>query len=222
MEKGEGVIMRKKVLIVGAGAQARIVIDILQYHEKEIEIFGILDISDEGKITSKEIMGIKLLGGLEMLPKLRQKVSGVVIAYGDNKKRKEVKDKVLSLGYELVSAIHPSAIISKNCKVGKGVMMSAGVIINPGASVGDNCIINTAVTIDHDCIVEDEANISPGANLAGKVRVGKGVFMGIGATVIDKKSIGDWSVIGAGAVVIDDIPPGVTVVGVPAKKIIKS
>ncbi len=47
--------------------------------------------------------------------------------------------------------------------------------------------------------------------------VGQGALVGIGATVMPGRSVGDWSVVGAGACVIEDVPAGVTVVGVPAK-----
>jgi len=42
-----------------------------------------------------------------------------------------------------------------------------------------------------------------------------------GATVINRVSIGDWTIVGAGAVVVDDLPAGVTAVGVPARVIVR-
>jgi acetyltransferase EpsM len=60
-------------------------------------------------------------------------------------------------------------------------------------------------------------HISPGAVLAGGVRVGIGSHIGIGAMVIPGKKIGQWCTIGAGAVIIEDVPNFATVVGNPGK-----
>ena len=49
------------------------------------------------------------------------------------------------------------------------------------------------------------------------VRIGKKVFIGANAVVLPGVRIGNGSIIGAGAVVTKDVPPGVVVVGVPAK-----
>ena len=59
----------------------------------------------------------------------------------------------------------------------------------------------------------------PGALLAGRVKVGRGAFIGIGAQVIQCRAIGHFATIGAGAVVIEDVPEYSTAVGVPARVI---
>ena len=46
-----------------------------------------------------------------------------------------------------------------------------------------------------------------------------GVHIGTGASVVPGVTIGRRSIVGAGAVVVDDLPPGVTAVGVPARPI---
>ena len=60
--------------------------------------------------------------------------------------------------------------------------------------------------------------MNPGAHISGNVSLGHGVMIGTGAAVIQGCTVGDWAVIGAGAVVIRDVEPGVTVVGVPARR----
>ncbi|HEY1629263.1 MAG TPA: acetyltransferase, partial [Tepidisphaeraceae bacterium] len=75
--------------------------------------------------------------------------------------------------------------------------------------------------IDHECEIGEASHICPGAALAGRVRVGNGVFVGLGANILPCLNIGDHAIIGAGATVIRDVPAGATVVGIPAR-IIKS
>ena len=52
----------------------------------------------------------------------------------------------------------------------------AGVVINCCTRIGKGCIINTGSTIDHDNIIGDYVHISPGAHLAGTIKVGKGTW----------------------------------------------
>jgi acetyltransferase-like isoleucine patch superfamily enzyme len=55
--------------------------------------------------------------------------------------------------------------------------------------------------------------------LSGHIHVGSGAHIGTGATIIQGVTIGAGCIVGAGAVVIDDLPEGITVVGVPAKPV---
>jgi serine O-acetyltransferase len=48
-------------------------------------------------------------------------------------------------------------------------------------------------------------------------RIGRGVFIGAGATVVGDIQIGDRARIGAGTVVTSDVPAGCTAVGNPAR-----
>jgi acetyltransferase EpsM len=61
--------------------------------------------------------------------------------------------------------------------------------------------------------------ISPGAHIAGNVRLGEGCFIGLGANIIEKKQLGEWSIVGAGCTVIKDIPSNCVVAGVPSRLI---
>ena len=51
-------------------------------------------------------------------------------------------------------------------------------------SVADSAIVNTAAVVDHECEVGEAVHVCPGALLAGRVRVGAGAFVGMGAKVI--------------------------------------
>jgi len=79
--------------------------------------------------------------------------------------------------------------------------------------------VNVGSSISHDCVLEPYATLAPGCRLAGAVRVGRGAELGVGAAIADGRQIGEWSIVGAGAVVVDDVSPGCTVVGVPARSI---
>jgi sugar O-acyltransferase (sialic acid O-acetyltransferase NeuD family) len=145
----------------------------------------------------------------------------VVVAIGNNQVRSEKSALLKQSGLELARLIHPSAIVSGDTTVAKGTVIMANAVLNPFSTIGENVIVNTGAIVEHDCVIDDGVHICPGVNLAGGVRVGQKAWVGIGSTVIQQCQIGEESLIGAGSVVINDIPPHVTVCGVPAK-IIKS
>lgn len=206
-----------KVIIIGAGEQARVVLSILHY-SRDIILAGLIDAYDNPSIWGMEIKGLKVLGGIELLPELyKQGITGAIVALGDNKKRGELAMKAKGIGFNLINAIHPSAVIAREVSLGQGLVISPNITINTDAEIMDNAIINTGAIIEHDCQIGENSHIAPGAHLAGGVKVGKNAFVGIGSTIIDDRIIGENSIIGAGAVVINDVPANVTVVGVPAK-----
>ncbi len=50
-----------------------------------------------------------------------------------------------------------------------------------------------------------------------RLRIGRGVFIGSGATIPGDISVGDFAKIGAGTVVTGDVPAGCTAIGNPAR-----
>ena len=52
--------------------------------------------------------------------------------------------------------------------------------------------------------------------MAGNVKVGDNVLIGVGATILPNLKIGSNSIIGGGSVVIKYVSPGSTVIGNPA------
>ncbi len=141
---------------------------------------------------------------------------------GDNYIRERVYNKISTLQEDVfISLQHPSAIVSRTALIGVNSLISAAAIINAQSTIGTGCIINTGAIIEHECTIKAFAHIAPGATLAGNVTVGKRSFIGAGAVVKQGVTIGDDVIVGAGAVVVKDIPDNITVVGNPAKPLVK-
>lgn len=99
--------------------------------------------------------------------------------------------------------------IKENC-IGKGLKIfhSGSVVVNSKAKIGENCRI-----VGNVCIGNNKAE-------GGIPKIGNNVLIGIGAIVIGDIKIGDDITIAAGALVNKSfIEEGITVGGVPAKKI---
>lgn len=75
--------------------------------------------------------------------------------------------------------------------------------------------------VEHDCIIGDFVTFAPGAKVNRNVTIGDHAYIGSGAIIRPGVTIGASAVVGMGAVVTRDVPPGVTVVGNPAKPLIK-
>ena len=54
---------------------------------------------------------------------------------------------------------------------------------------------------------------------AGNVTIGECAHIHMGALIANRKNVGADAIVGAGAVVLSDVPPKLTVAGVPAKEI---
>jgi len=107
-----------------------------------------------------------------------------------------------------------------------------GVDIHPAARIGKGILIDhaTGVVIGETAVVADDVSLLHEVTLGGTgketgdrhPKVGRGVLIGAGAKVLGNVRIGEGATIGAGSVVLDDVPPHVTVAGVPARVIGKS
>ena len=207
-----------QVIGLGAGGHAKVVVEILKLNN-ELEVRGLLDECNDK--VGKEVAGVSVIGNDALLPELFAK--GVrhacvgVGSVGQGNRRIELYEKLRQLGFDVVQAIQPTAVISDSVEIGLGATIMAAVVINADARIGDNVIINTGAIVDHDCIIGNHAHIATGACLSGGVKVGDGTHIGAGAVIRQDINVGKNSVVGAGAVVVNDVPDNVVVMGVPAK-----
>jgi len=204
-----------KIVVIGAGGHARVILDVLKAQGGH-EIIGIID---KNHHPDENLEGVPILCTFDKLPELISKegVEGAIVAVGDNHIRKNYYNELKKLGLKLVNAIHPSASIASNVELGEGIVICRETIVCVDAKIGNNCILNSGAIIEHQDILEDHVHIAPGVNLAGRVTVKEGSFVGIGSNVIQRITIGKNSIIGAGSIVIEDIPNNVVAVGTPAK-----
>lgn len=205
--------MKDKLLIIGASGHGKVVADIA-IKMKKWKWIAFLD----DDLNIKSSMGIKVIGTSDKVSEFIKEFD-VFVGIGDNTIRQRIHNKLEKLGASIPVLVHPNAIIGENVDIGNGTVIMAGAIINCCTFIGKGCIINTGSTIDHDNYIEDFVHISPGAHLAGSVRVGLGSWLGIGSIVSNNVTITGGCKIGAGAVVIKNITESGTYVGIPVRRI---
>jgi UDP-perosamine 4-acetyltransferase len=201
------------IIILGGGGHAKVLAYTLQL--RGLQLLGYTDPLGPG-----QLLGLPHLGDDESIyaysPDEILLVNGLgSIGAGDARKRLFTSFK--QKAYFFSSVTHSSAVVAPDVRLGEGVQILAGAVINPGSVISDNTIVNTRACIDHDCVVGRHTHVAPGAVLSGGVYIGDGVHIGAGATIIQGITVGEGAVVGAGAAVVRPVPPGTTVVGVPAQ-----
>jgi sugar O-acyltransferase (sialic acid O-acetyltransferase NeuD family) len=210
----------EKIIIVGCGQHASVVL----YNIKEqglYEAIGFIE-GDKEKV-GKKFHDLPVLDCYvdRDLVELRKQlgVNQFFIGFGNMKFRKKVFEKFMSAGWEPVNIFHPNAVISKDAKIGKGVLIECGCLITPNPVIGDNVVVNTGSQVNHDNIIEDNVYIASGVILSGGVHIKENTLIDDGVIIALGKKLGSNCIIGAGAVVTKDVPDNYVAYGNPAKLI---
>lgn len=150
-----------------------------------------------------------------------------VICVNDGKVRRRIDETISNVAYKsnksfkAANLIHPTAYIGDNCRYQDGLVMGPYAVVTTRISLGLHVHMNSHASINQMSSIGHYVTLSPGARVCGDCDIGDEVNMGANSVVINVKTVGDRATIGAGAVVIRDVEPNTTVVGVPARELIK-
>lgn len=107
------------------------------------------------------------------------------------------------------------------------ISVTLGVDLHPAARVGSGIMLDhaTGIVIGETAVVEDDVSILHSVTLGGTGKTGghrhplirRGVLLSAGCKIIGNIEVGVNAKVGAGSVVLNDVPPNVTVAGIPAK-----
>lgn len=203
----------KKLVIIGASGHGKVIADIALNNQYDKIVF----LDDDKRVT--ECAGFAVKGTTENIEEYLS--WDFIVAIGDALARQNVLKKLENIQCNIVSLIHPKAVVSRRVEIKMGTVVMAGAVINSDTKIGKGCIVNTGASVDHDGIIDDFVHISVGAHVAGNVHIGLKTWIGAGAIVLNNLSICDNCIVGAGAVVIKDLEEEGTYIGVPAKRLIK-
>ena len=207
--------MSKPIIVIGNGGHASVLIEILIAKQREIEGFTAPHEEDSR-------FNIPYLGMDDVISTYSPTEIELVLGLGTigiSELRKTIFEQFVAKGYTFAKVIHPTAIVSPSVKLGHGVQIMAGAVLQTNGKVADNTIINTGAVIDHDSVIGSHVHIAPGSILSGGVAIGNGCHIGTGTTIIQGIEIGEETVVGAGSVVLRNIGDRKTAYGVPAKEV---
>jgi len=214
----------KRIAIVGAGGCAREVAWLLEdisaaaNPEVGYATVGFL-VSDASRIGPH---GSPILGDFSWLES--HHVDALAMGIGTPAARLRLAEELRGRFPEIAwpALIHPSVKWQeRTMRVGEGVILCAGSIATVNIEFQPFCIIGVSCTIGHEAVIGRGCVLNPTVNISGGVELGSGVLVGTGAQILQYVRVGTGATIGAGAVVTKDVNAGTTVVGVPARELIK-
>jgi len=106
------------------------------------------------------------------------------------------------------------------------ISVTLGVDMHPAAQIGSGIMLDhaTGIVVGETAVIEDDVSILHSVTLGGTgkdsgdrhPKIRRGVLLAAGSKIIGNIEVGEGAKVGAGSVVLDDVPPRVTVAGVPA------
>lgn len=215
-------VLRKKIVIYGAGLGARQAMELIR-PGRDYDAIGIFD--DNPGLKGAEVAGLKVIGGWEDFLKSADagKIDGIAISLHSEHRRK-LMEKITGAAPHIVhiALVDARAIVSSGVVVSPGAFIEAGSVIGPETFIGEGVIVDNGAVVSHDCYIGAHSHLSPGCSLSGIVRLEGNVLVGVGACINSQVTVGRNVVITPGSAVVSDIPDDSVVGGNPARIIGRS
>lgn len=169
--------------------------------------------SVKGFTVDKDYIKDKSLFGLPVLPfdSIEDEFSPehydmlIAIAYTQmNQVREQKYKQAKSKGFNLISYVHPTAIVYPEVTIGENCQIGPYTVIQQDTIIGDNVIIRDGCHIGHNNCIEDHCFISANTNVSGHVSIESNSFLGASCTIKDRLTIKKSSLIGAGVTILND------------------
>jgi sugar O-acyltransferase (sialic acid O-acetyltransferase NeuD family) len=189
-------------------------------HDSEL-VFVVEDLYD---IPQKYVNGHRVLKMTDFLS-MSASERRFNIAIGNSAARERIANGIpseVAKPFPIIASNHMS--LSEN-SVGEGAIFCSFSHVTSNAKIGRFFHANIYSYIAHDCVIGDFVTFAPGVMCNGRVVIEDHAYIGTGAIIKDGTDkpivIGRGAVIGMGAVVTKSVAPGTTVVGNPAKLMMK-
>tara|TARA_Y100000996_G_scaffold375823_1_gene326829 strand:- start:755 stop:1885 length:1131 start_codon:yes stop_codon:yes gene_type:complete len=197
---------KEPIFMVGGGYGSFQVLDLILKSEKYY-LEGYFDDSNEK--TKLDLLNIKNFGDTDIKnienTLKSYKTKNLTIAISNNPKLRSKFKKLKKSGINLVTLIHPSAVIGTNVEIGYGTIIFANVHIGCDTSIGEMSFISSNSTIEHHNKIGESFCCGPNFSTSGVVEIGNLVRTGINVGIEPFLKIEDNAVLASGVIVTKNI-----------------
>lgn len=150
-----------------------------------------------------------------------------VLAIANSAVREQLAARCVQDGVRAWTVAAANVVRMDAVELGEGAILSPFVTLTSNIRIGRHFHANLYSYVEHDCVVGDFVTFAPGVQCNGNVVVEDHAYIGAGAVLKQGRPgqplvIGRGAVVGMGAVVTRSVPPGVTVVGNPARALARA
>ena len=128
-----------------------------------------------------------------------------IIGFGGKNRQMCIEALKKYSNFEPFSIIHPSAVIAKSAKIGKGCLIFPNTTISSNAVLGDHCVINYNASVGHDTVLSDNIFIQPGARVSGNCQIGEGTLIGSNSFIYQNVKLGKECLVDALTYIHDSV-----------------
>ena len=181
-----------KVVIAGFDGYGKSVIDSMIEQDIDYEMV-VLDDNNQGE----EFAGVKVAGTLDDMQAFYDKGFDKMYIANENdlEWRKEIAKEASQIGYQFITVIDKTALVSKGAEIGEGTYIAKGAVVDPAVTIGENVIVNVGVTIQSESSVGSFTRLSTASIISHGVEVGAMCYVGAASVVTDKTVVPDNTII---------------------------
>jgi sugar O-acyltransferase (sialic acid O-acetyltransferase NeuD family) len=145
-----------------------------------------------------------------------------VLALGNPTAKRRLAERIVAAGGSSCSFHDRPGYVLPEVTVGIGSYVHLPSYVGPHSHVGEHVAVMPMATIGHDVRIGSYSTICPSCTIGGQVVIESEVFLGAGCVILNGRHekplvIGTGATVAAGAVVTKSVPPGITVMGNPAR-----
>jgi sugar O-acyltransferase (sialic acid O-acetyltransferase NeuD family) len=215
--------MTRGLIILGTGGSAYDVLDIVEGLNAKSPAWQVIGFLDDARPAGSRYLELPVLGGLREATRFADCwFINVIGSDASHRRRAEIVQSTGLAPDRFATLVHPQASVSRWARLGRGVYVSFGASIGGGVLSGDHVAFSPACVIGHDSVFAEFALVAPRAVISGFVRVGRCCYIGAGAMIRQKLQIDEGALVGLGAVVTKNVRAGATVVGNPARELVRA
>ena len=151
----------------------------------------------------------------------------VVLAIANSEIRERLAERCAADGVLSWSVTANNVVAMDEVQLGEGAILCPFVTLTSNIRIGRHFQANLYSYVEHDCVIGDYVTFAPGVKCNGNIVIEDHAYIGSGAIIKQGApgkplTIGKGAVVGMGAVVTRDVPAGVTVIGNPARPLVKN